>query len=341
MAQPLDPISAPSDEVLSKAEILSSILVDKARTIPYFPLFLILAGCSTFVGFFFGWNRAGKVNAAKNSIGQLDVSLYSTARLPRVPGSWDEELQEISGLPAQQQAERLLRFAIQDPEPTVDYIYRSLGAWRGQLEGSDSLFHLVLDALESKDERVRTVALEIDLAANNLLKSPQSIKKLLREIRTSPEARTLALWRLGELGNRGVEPRLVLSTLNRYAHDKNSQTRFWAVEGLAMLGTRDSIEPLISILTRDASAEVRERAAVNLARSGMLTTELRMSAVPQLLNFLDDDSLSEQAHDLVSRTLEAITHASLADNADAWREWWAHHDRPEERSHAVPGLTQI
>jgi hypothetical protein len=343
MEQPLNPFSTPSDQLSSRGEILLPIQTSKTRTIPYFPLFLILAGISTFSGFFFGWNRAGRADAAKNSVGQPDASLYSTARLPGVPGSWDEELQMVISLPAQQQAERLLQFAMQDPEQSVDYIYKSLGAWRGHLEGSDSLFHLVLEALESKDERVRTVALEIDLAANNLLKSPQSIKKLLREIRSSHEARTLALWRLGELGNRGVEPRLVLSTLNRYAHDKNSQTRFWAVEGLAMLGTRASIEPLISILTHDSSADVRERAAVNLARSGMLTTELRMSAVPQLLNFLDDDSLNDETHSLVSRTLEAITHASLGDDTEAWRGWWAHHDRPDpdEHSHAVPGLTQI
>jgi len=341
MAQSLDPISAPSDEVPSKELMGSSIQPGKVLTLPYFPLFLILAGFSTLSGFFFGWNRAGQANASKNSVGQPESSLYSTARLPKVPGSWDAELQEIAGLPAQQQAERLLKFAMQDPEPSVDYIYKSLGVWRGHLEGSDSLFELVLEALESKDERVRTVALEIDLAANNLLKSPQSIKKLLRAIRSSPEARTLALWRLGELGNRGVEPRLVLSTLNRYAHDKNSQTRFWAVEGLAMLGTKASIEPLISILTQDPSANIRERAAVNLARSGMLTTDLRMSAVPQLLNFLDDDSLNDETHDLVSRTLEAITHAPLGDDTDAWRGWWAHHDRPEEPSHAISGLTQI
>jgi hypothetical protein len=341
MKQLLVPSSKPGGEVSSKQETLLSFSSSKTRTVPYFPLFLILAGFSTFSGFFFGWNRAGRADAAKNSVGQPDASLYSTARLPGVPGSWGEELQMVRNLPPQQQAERLLQFAMQDPEQSVDYIYKSLGVWRGQLEASDSLFHLVLEALESNDERVRIVALEIDLAANNLLKSPQSIKKLLREIRSSQEARTLALWRLGELGNRGVEPRLVLLTLNHYAHDKNSQTRFWAVEGLAMLGTRNSIEPLLSILTHDSAAEVRERAAVNLARSGMLSTELRMSAVPQLLNFLDDDSLNDQTHSLVSRTLEAITHASLGDDTEAWRGWWAHHDRPEDHPHAVPGLTQI
>jgi hypothetical protein len=313
----------------------------QARSLPYFPLFLILAGFSTFAGFFFGWNRAGQTNAAKNSAGQPDASLYSTARLPGTPNSWDEELQEVTGLPAQQQAEKLLQFAIQNPNPCADYISRVVGSWQGHLTGSDALFNLVLEALESKDDRVRTAALEIDLAANNLLKSPQSIRKLLRQIRSSQEGRSLALWRLGELGNRGVEPQLVLNTLNHYAHDRNSQTRFWAVEGLAMLGTNSSIEPLITILTKDPAAEVRERAAINLARSGMLTTELRMSAVPQLLNLLDDDSLNDETHNLVSRTLEAITHASLGDDSEAWREWWAHHDRPDEHSTAVLSLTRI
>jgi hypothetical protein len=81
---------------------------------------------------------------------------------------------------------------------------------------------------------VRAAAVEIDLAASNLSKSPQSVAHLLNEINNSPDSRSLTLWRLGALGNRGVEPAIVLATLLRYAHDSSQQTRFWAVEGLAM-----------------------------------------------------------------------------------------------------------
>ena len=102
-----------------------------------------------------------------------------------------------------------------------------------------------------------------------------------------------------------------------------------------MLGTDESIDPLLSILARDSSQKIRERAACNLARSGMLTGEQRLTAVPQLLNLLDDDSLEPGTEELVYASLTTITGASFGRNPGAWRDWWAHHDRPE-RTHQVP-----
>src|SRR6266704_2251644 len=190
----------------------------------------------------------------------------------------------------------------------------------------------------SNDPRVRVAAVEIDLVANNLMKSPQSLAKLLHQIHNDPDSRYLALWRLGALGNRGVEPATVLTTLLRYSRDANQQTRFWAVEGLAMLGTEESIDPLLSILAHDPARKVRERAASNLARSGMLTGEQRLTAVPQLLNLLDDDSLEPATQDLIYAALRSITGASFGKDPAAWRDWWAHHDRPENRVHVPKGL---
>jgi len=107
---------------------------------------------------------------------------------------------------------------------------------------------------------------------------------------------------------------------------------------LAMLGTEESIDPLLSILAHDPAKQVRERAASNLARSGMLTDEQRLTAVPQLLNLLDDDSLGPATQDLVCASLQAITGASFGKDPGAWRDWWAHHDRPENRLHVPKGL---
>src|SRR5260370_8511892 len=124
------------------------------------------------------------------------------------------------------------------------------------------------------------------------MKSPQSLSKLLNQIHNDPDSRYLALWRLGALGNRGVEPATVLATLLRYSRDSNLQTRFWAVEGLAMLGTAESIDPLLSILAHDPANQVRERAATNLARSGILTSDQHPTAVPQFPTLLADISLT-------------------------------------------------
>src|SRR5258708_10830283 len=196
-------------------------------------------------------------------------------------------MEAIAHLPPQQQAERLLEVAVRRPDQSLGLIHENLDSWRGHLEETDRLFHLVLAALDSGDPRVRVAAVEIDLVANNLRKSPQSLAKLLHQIHDDPDSRYLALWRLGSLGNRGLEPATVLSTLLRYSRDSNQQTRFWAVEGLAMLGTEESIDPLLSILAHYPAEQIRDHAATTLARPGILPCQHRLAALPHLLNLLD------------------------------------------------------
>jgi hypothetical protein len=302
----------------------------------YGSLFLLLAAISTIAGYQAArfpfstppWLHTG---ALLTLTGQPAHTLLPASDL----ASANAEVEAISHLAPQQQAERLLKLAMDRPDQTLGLIHRNLDSWRGHLADTDQLFHLVLKALDSNDPRVRVAAVEIDLVANNLMKSPQSLSKLLNQIENEPDDRSLALWRLGALGNRGVEPAAVLATLLRYSHDVNQQTRFWAVEGLAMLGTEETIDPLLSILAHDPAQKIRERAAINLARSGMLTGEQRLNAVPQLLNLLDDDSVSPATQDLIYAALRTITGASFGRDASAWRDWWAHHDRPE-KVHRLP-----
>ena len=292
-----------------------------------------LALLSTITGFFAArfqgtfkkWLKIHPVAAAK--AGQLDSSeLVSTPQ----PASKDINTEEISHLAPQQQAERLLELAIQQPDPSLSLIHRNLTSWRGHLEDSDRLFHLVMEALKSNDPRVRVAAVEIDLAANNLMKAPESVEKLLRQVQSGSDERYMALWRLGALGNRGVAPSEAFRTLKLYTQSRKQELRFWAVEGLAMLGNRESIDALLDILAHDPAVQIRQRAANALSRSGLLTGEQRLTAVPQLLNLIDDDSLDVATQTLVCSTLEAITGASFGKNAAAWRDWWAHHDSREK-----------
>ena len=313
---------------------------DTPNRLPRYVSFLILlAAISTIAGY-----QAARLEIAGARWFHTAPLLASTplqtpALVPASdPRAKNADLEAISHLMPQQQAERLLELAIHRPDQSLGLIHKNLDSWRGHLEDTDQLFHLVLAALDSDDPRVRVAAVEIDLVANNLRKSPQSLAKLLNQIHNDPDGRYLALWRLGALGNRGVEPATVLATLLRYWRNPNQQTRFWAVEGLAMLGTAESIGPLLSILAHDPARQVRERAASNLAHSGMLTGEQRLTAVPQLLNLLDDDSLEPATQDLVCASLQAITGASFGKDPGAWREWWAHHDRPEKTRRVPKGL---
>jgi hypothetical protein len=250
----------------------------------------------------------------------------------RMPTPEENKLDaELNRLPPQQRAERLLERAMHDDAAALDLLRENVDGWRGHIRNTDQLFDLVLAALNSRDLRVRTAAIDVDLAANNLSKSPESVARLIRQLQREPASRGMALWRLGALGNRGVEPEKVLNSLLNYASDPSEHTRYWAVEGLAMLGSDATVDPLLDILTHDRSPRVREQAANSLGQSGMLTREERLAAVPHLLNFADDDSLNTTTRELVYGTLRVITGAALGNDANAWRAWWASHDPAQER----------
>jgi HEAT repeat protein len=236
------------------------------------------------------------------------------------------DLAAIAHLTPQQQAETSLERASARDLDSLDFIDKNVAAWRGHLQNTDRLFDLVHNALNSNDLRVRSSALEIDLAANNLDKSPASVARLSLEVRENPADRSWTLWRLGALGNRGVQPNLVLAQLLTYVHDRDEETRYWAVEGLAMLGTDDTIDPLLDTFAHDPSARVRKRAGCDLAQSGMFTKEQRLATVPNLLNLFDDDALDSSTRGWIYGALRLITGAELGNDSDAWRKWWANRD---------------
>jgi HEAT repeat protein len=162
-------------------------------------------------------------------------------------------------------------------------------------------------AQNSNDLRVRAAAIEVYLAAYDLAKDSGSYYQLTRRAREEAGARPWALWMLGALGNRGVEPQGAFDTLREFARNRDEETRYWAVAGLGLLGTDETIEPLLEVFHNDPSPRVREHAACNLAQSGMLTHAQRMRAVPELLKFMDDPSLDPETQGWVYQALRDIT----------------------------------
>jgi HEAT repeats len=286
---------------------------------------LALAAVSTLTGFevarFQGsarWSNGNLVEASSITAATTRSSPTASASL-----AVDPNADTFSRLGPQEQAERSLERAIARDTESLEIIGKNVDGWRGHLRNTDHLFDLVHTALNSDDLRVRGSALEIDLAANNLSKSPQSVARLVQQLRDDPANRSLILWRLGALGNRGVEPKTVLAQLLNYSQDRNEETRFWAVEGLAALGSDEVVDPLLDRFVHDPSARVRKRAGCNLAKAGMLTKEQRLAAVPDLLNLFDDDGLDSTTRGWIYGALRLITGAELGNDANAWRKWWA------------------
>src|SRR5204863_4572033 len=118
-------------------------------------------------------------------------------------------------------------------------------------------------------------------------------------------------------------PGKVLRTLLVYVHDPAGDTRAAAINGLGLLGTEGTIAPLLEVLHWDKSADLRERAACNLAESGMLTREIRREALPELIRFGQDESLDATTRKWVFQALREIAEQKLPDDATAWVRWWA------------------
>jgi hypothetical protein len=321
-------VAAPHNPLLGESRPLT------LRILRWYGLaFLILAALSGFAGFEVGHFKAVW---AKLKVGELATANAATTSQPTAD-TVNAEFAELTRLAPQQQAEQLLDLAIHRQRGSLELIRQNAESWRGRLQNTDHLFDLVLTAMKSDDVRVRGAAIEVDLAANNLSKTPKTVARLVKLIRKDPNERPFALWRLGALGNRGVQPKLVLTHLRAFARDPDEQTRFWAVEGLAMLGTDGAIDPMIDRFAHDPSPRVRQRAAVGIAESGMLTHEQRFAAVPDLLNFLDDDALDSDTRGWVYGALRLITGEALGNNARVWQQWWAHHDSTK-KSRSPKGL---
>jgi HEAT repeat protein len=146
-------------------------------------------------------------------------------------------------------------------------------------------------------------------------------------LQDEPEHRAWLLWILGVLGNRGVETARLETVFLDRIHDPDETTRTYAVVGLGLLATESSIAPLFDAFREDPSPYVREGAACAIAQSGMFREEQRMSAVPSLLNMMDDSSLDPTTRGWVFQALRDITGASLGSDPAAWRNWWSQHDR--------------
>jgi HEAT repeat protein len=270
--------------------------------------------------------RPDTVRAAWDEVARI-IELKSDPLPASPPRISDHETEELGSLDAQHQAELLMERAINHYSGAIELIGQHVDGWQGQLELNPHLSGLQETALNSSDLRVRAAALEIYLAAYKIPKTDIGLENLRIRIANEPGSRPFALWMLGALGNRGVEPERAFHTLMDYVNDRDEATRMWAVEGLAHLGTDETIRPLLDSFHNDLSLKVRERAACSLAQSGMLTKNQRMTAVPELLNYMDDTSLDPNTQRWVFQALEDITGAGIGPDPAAWRNWWANHNR--------------
>jgi HEAT repeat protein len=233
-----------------------------------------------------------------------------------------QNLRQLDDLRPQKQAEALLELAVAHSDGAVEQISSRVDRWQGRLQWDSQMATLATAALNSSDMRVRESGIEVELAAYGLSKNSASLDYVLRTADSPDHAQKIwALWALGLMANRGVETGRVVEVLTAHLRDSDEDSRRWAVEGLALAGTSETIPVLLKIMHDDPAPTVRERAACSLAESGMFTPEQRMNAVPQLISFTDDPSLDAQTHAWAFQALGDITHQRLPNDSAAWRNW--------------------
>lgn len=234
----------------------------------------------------------------------------------------EHHLEVLDSMSPQAQAEFLLERAINRYRGANEQIVARAEAWRRHIRLDDRLNSLFVTALNSDDLQVRAAAIELNLAALDVTKTAGTVDHLEPFARHGEQGpRANALWRVGLLGNRGVQPERAFEILMSSIHDTTVNVRYWAVEGLAYLGTEETIAPLLQVFREDESPMIRERAACSLAQSGMLSAKLRWTAVPRLLEFAEDSTLDGQTRSWVFQALRDITGQTMPRDAAAWRNW--------------------
>jgi HEAT repeat protein len=262
---------------------------------------------------------AGVISKANRG---LTSSSHPVSGEQRQPAS-AKDLRQIDRMIPQKQAETLLELAVGHSPEAVDQISARADRWPGRIRWSSQIATLSAAALNSDDLRIRESGVEVELAAYGLAKNSASLDYLLKASDSSDHKQKIwALWALGLMGNRGVNTEQVVGVLTSHLKDSDVDSRRWAVEGLALTGSDQTIEPLLKTMHDDTSPVVRERAACSLAVSGLFTPEQRLTAVPALLNYTDDNSLDARTHGWAFQALGDITHQRLPNDSAAWRSWY-------------------
>jgi hypothetical protein len=237
----------------------------------------------------------------------------------------EHNIEWVQTQPPQAQMEFLLGAAVNHDGGATRMISEMVEGWRGKVKATPRWETLQETALYSNDLRVRAAAIEINLAVRNIAKTDDYADRLIETAHKLPQNRPYFAWELGMLANRGIRTERIHDLLAEWIHDPDQQTRFWSVEGLAHIGTEATIKNFLDVFRNDPSLDVRERAGCSLAKSGMLTREQRMKAVPGLIDLGDDPSLDATTRSWIYQALREITNVNLPNDAATWRNWYSTH----------------
>jgi hypothetical protein len=222
----------------------------------------------------------------------------------------------------QAEAEQLLQKAAAGDSGAADEVIARSANWTGKTHRTPVSEQWIGVALNSADLHTRAAALQAEPALDGVSVDDAGLKFVEQAV-GNPSQRVWALWMLGALGNRGVDPVHAAKVIDAYMADSQVDVRAAAVNALGLIGTDETIPPMLDRFRNDPSPVVQERAACSLAESGMYTHEQRMTVAGTLVGWLDDASLSGPQREWTLHALRDISGKNPGADSGSWREWYS------------------
>jgi hypothetical protein len=223
--------------------------------------------------------------------------------------------------PVQMVAEQLLAKAASGDAQATDEILAHASEWTGKTQRTPRSEQLVTALLNHSDLRVRQAGVRAEMALDGVSADASGLQQVKLSI-GNPQLRVWSLWMLGALANQGVDPDHASKIIETYLTDPDVQVRAAAVDGMALVATWETIPTMLDRFRNDPSPIVQERAACDLAESGMYTHAQRMSAAASLVGWVDDSLLTPQQRAWAVQALGDISGQHYGNDAAAWRRWY-------------------
>jgi HEAT repeat protein len=221
----------------------------------------------------------------------------------------------------QKEAEGLLERLATGDAAAANRVLEQSDGWTGKTEATPKTDQLITTSLNLNDLHTRAAALQAQLALNGIPHDASGFAMLERAA-GNPQQRAFAMWMLGALGNRGVDPAHAAKIIEAYLNDPDVSVRSNVVIGLALLGTDETIPVLLDRFRSDPSLAVQELAGCGLAESGMYTQTQRMVVAATLVGWLNDSLLSQQQRIWTVQALHDISGQNYGTDSAAWQRWY-------------------
>jgi len=223
---------------------------------------------------------------------------------------------------AQEEAEALLaRVAAGDAAAAQQVLAESDG-WTGKTHRTARTNQSISGSLNLSNPELREAAVQAQLALDGVPRTEGGVAMLERTV-GDPGQRAWALWMLGALANRGVDPAHTVKIVESYLDDPDVQVRASAVDALSLAGADETIPMLLDRFRNDPSPVVQERAMCDISQSGFYTHAQRMNAAATLVGWVDDSLLNAQQRAWVAQGLSDIAGKSFGTNSAAWKNWYS------------------